>query len=115
MGYKIKRFSNEGTESNPVQVPPPQQLTSRDLQIEQMRMQRELMRNHRLQQEIAAKERQDAIKNQMRAQKNAADEKDDDEKNTLRAQKAVQGSQENQPNTGVYKKATIAKPPISMK
>jgi uncharacterized protein YdaU (DUF1376 family) len=80
-----------------------------------MRMRRELMRNQRLQQEIRAKERQDAIKNQMAAQKNAAEEKDHDEKNTLRAQKAVQGSPENQPNTGVYKKATIAKAPVSMK
>lgn len=108
-----KRFSDNEEDQNPMQQPP--QLTSQELQIENMRMRRELMRNQRLQQEIRAKERQDAIKNQMAAQKNAAEEKDSDEKNTLRAQKAVQGSQDNRPNTGVYKKATIAKAPVSMK
>lgn len=118
MGYKIKRFAqtedNEGQqESNPIQQVP--QLTSKDLQIERMRLQREMMRNNRLRQEIAAKERQDAIRNQMRAQKYAEEEKNNDEKNAINAQKAVRGTQENQPNTGVYKKATIAKPPVPMK
>lgn len=113
-GYHAsKRYSENEEENNPMQQPP--QLTSQELQIENMRMRRELMRNQRLQQEIRAKERQDAIKNQMAAQKNAAEEKDSDEKNALKAQKAVQGSPENQPNTGVYKKATIAKAPVSMK
>ena len=113
MGYRVKRFSTMNEEEqNPQQAP---QVTSQDLQIEQMRLRREMMKNHRLQQEIAAKERQDAIRNQMRAQKNAAEEKDNDEKKTLKAQKATRDAQENQPNTGVYKKATIAKPPVSMK
>jgi hypothetical protein len=107
-----KRFSDNEEEQNPIQQP---QISSKDLQIENMRMKREIMRNQRLQQELAAKERQDAIRNMMRAQKNAAEEKDSDEKNALRAQKAVQGSQDNQPNTGVYKKATIAKAPVPMK
>lgn len=110
--FANKRFSDNEEEQNPIQQP---QISSKDLQIENMRMRREIMRNQRLQQELAAKERQDAIRNMMRAQKNAAEEKDSDEKNALRAQKAVQGSQDNQPNTGVYKKATVAKAPVPMK
>lgn len=112
MGYKIRRFSQEEENQNPVQQP---QLTSKDMQIERLRLQREILRTDRMKQELAAKERQDAIKNQMQAQKMAEDVKDDDEKNALRAQKAVQNSKDNQPNTGVYKKATIAKTPVSMK
>ncbi len=114
MGYKIKRFATPQEEEMQNPIPAPQ-ATSRDLQIENMRLQRELMRNNRIRQELAAKERQDAINNMMKAQRQAAEEKDDDEKNTLRAQKATKDSVENQPNTGVYKKATIAKPPVPMK
>ena len=111
--YQVsKRFSQEEENQNPVQQP---QLTSKDMQIERLRLQREILRTDRMKQELAAKERQDAIKNQMQAQKMAEDVKDDDEKNALRAQKAVQNSNDYQPKTGVYKKATIAKPPISMK
>lgn len=107
-----KHFSQEEEQQNPIQQP---QLTSKDMQIERMRLQREIMRTDRMRQELAAKERQDAVKNQMQAQKMAEEEKTNDEKNTLRAQKAVQNSKDNQPNTGVYKKATIAKTPVSMK
>lgn len=107
-----KRFSQEEEQQNPIQQP---QITSKELQIERMRLQREIMKTDRMRQEIAAKERQDAIKNQMKAQKMAADEQNDDEKNALRAQNAVRNSDNNQPNTGVYKRATTAKAPVPMK
>lgn len=111
MTYKIKRFNSPS--ENPMQQEE-QQITSRDLQIENMKMQRAMMQNFRAQQKLQADERAARIRQQMQSQRMLQKENELDDKQAQQGTKASQNSKPD-PNTGVYKKATIAKAPISMK
>ena len=91
-----------------------QQITSRDLQIEQMKQQRQLLHTMRLREKIQAQERRDAMVNARLAQKQSAQEKDDDIKNQIRITKN-QAQDEGAKNVGLYKTRSKAVQPVPMK
>ena len=64
-----------------------QMVTSRDLQIEQMKQQRQVLQTQRLREKIAAQERRDSMKNLQEAQKQAAKENQEDTKNQIKTAK----------------------------
>lgn len=84
-----------------------------NLMIEQMRTEREVMKNTRKMQEIEAKEKQAKIRNAVRQQ--VEDRKDRMESLKERA-KALKEEQNSAPsNTYLYKSKSVPTPPVPMK
>ena len=117
--YKLKRFASiqenndlnaygQQREDNLQKNLQQSQISSRDLQIENMKMQRARQR-------LQAEERQQVLKSQTQAQK-LEQQKDEQEQKQMIQAKRVRDSKENPALTwGMVKKNTTAKPPIPMK
>lgn len=122
--YRIKRFAQvdsddlnvygqkrvDQLENNILEA----QKTSKDLQIEQMKMQRAMMANQRSRQKLQEQERQDRLKQQLQAQK--LDQKDEQSQKSQVQTKKLQSNEDSATrNWSLVKKNTTAKPPIPMK
>ena len=115
---KIKRklFSKQGNkESSSVNssVNPPNQLTSRDMQLEQMKLQRQLMQTNRMRQRLEAEERRDESRRIMQLQKMEQRKDIEEDKQRVRIRKMEEGDQNN--NTSLYKSKSHPVAPVSMK
>ena len=91
-----------------------QMITSRDLQIEQMKQQRQILQTQRLREKIAAQERRDSMKNLQEAQKQAAKENQEETKNQIKTAK-IQDQREEAKNIGLYKTKSKPVQPVPMK
>ena len=91
-----------------------QMVTSRDLQIEQMKQQRQVLQTQRLREKIAAQERRDSMKHLQEAQKQAAKENQEDTKNQIKTAK-IQDQREEAKNVGLYKTRSKPVQPVPMK
>ena len=91
-----------------------QMVTSRDLQIEQMKQQRQVLQTQRLREKIAAQERRDSMKNLQEAQKQSAKENQEDTKNQIKTAK-IQDQREEAKNVGLYKTRSKPVQPVPMK
>ena len=93
-----------------------QMITSRELQIEQMKQQRQLLQTQRLREKIAAQERRDAMKNLTQAQKDAAKENDNDTKNSIKVAKVQnERADDSAKNVSLYKVRSKPVQPVPMK
>ena len=112
---KSRSFSTTDSNSSVVQDPN-NQLTSKDLAIENMRMQRQLMMNQRMRQKLQAQERADQLKAVTKAQV-AEDKKDEqDMKNQIKVKKIEQDNSVNEAkNVHLYKTRSKMPAPVSMK
>ena len=79
-------------------------LTSKELMIEQMRQQRQLMQTQRLRQKIQAQEARDRMRALQTAQRMDKEEKAEDAKNNIKVKKL-----ENQDNSAVAKNVPLYK------
>ena len=91
-----------------------QMITSRDLQIEQMKQQRQILQTQRLREKIAAQERRDSMKNLQEAQKQAAKENETESKNQIKTAK-IQDNREEAKNIGLFKTRSKPVQPVPMK
>ena len=91
-----------------------QMITSRDLQIEQMKQQRQVLQTQRLREKIAAQERRDSMRNLQEAQKQAAKENESESKNQIKTAK-IQDQREEARNVGLYKTRSEPVQPVPMK
>ena len=89
-------------------------VTSRDLQLEQMRMQRQLLQTQRLREKIAAQERRDAMKNLQRSQKEDAEEKSSQAKNQINVKK-LENDDLGAKNVNLFKTRSKVVAPVPMK
>lgn len=116
----ILRIKSFAIPQNPQQgspTPPPQLQQSQkpgQLLIEQMKTEREALKNLRKKQEMEAKEKQAKIRNVIRQQAEDRKEKMDSMKERAKAIKNEQ--QNNSPsNTYLYKSKSVPTPPVPMK
>lgn len=108
---KIKSFADPDPS---VSQDPNNQLTSKDLAIENMKMQRQLMLNQRMKQKLQAQERADRIKQITRAQKNEEAKDEQESKNQIKVKKIEQDRDEAK-NVGLYKTKSKMPAPVPMK
>lgn len=93
-----------------------QQLTSKDLAIENMRMQRQLMINQRMRQKLQAQEHADRLRQISRAQRDEDDRDEQDMKNQIKIKKIEQDNSSSEAkNVNLYKTKSKVTPPVSMK
>ena len=90
-----------------------QQLSSKDLQLEQMRLQRQLMQNERMKQKLQAEERRDEARRLMQQQKLEQQREVEDNKQRIRTKKMESG--ENNVNVSLYKTKPHPTAPVPMK
>ena len=113
---RIKSFATPLPQQNPQQPNSPQSPNPKPGQIliEQMKTEREAMKNMRKRQEMEAKEKQTKIRNVIRQQAEDRKEKMDSMKERAKAIKNEQ--QNNSPsNTYLYKSKSVPTPPVPMK
>ena len=122
--YRIKRFaatqqenSMYGQQKYIPQIPDPTDMTSKDLRIENMRLQKEMMRNQRQEQRLREEERKQVLQSQREAQKQEQKNDREEDKNQIRAKESQNKGNNAQgiKDPSLYKKATTAIKPISMK
>lgn len=89
-------------------------VTSRDLQLEQMRMQRQLLQTQRMREKLAAQERRDAMKTLQQSQKDDTDEKESQAKNQIRLKK-LDNEETGAKNVNLYKTRSKVVSPVPMK
>jgi hypothetical protein len=95
---------------------PNNQLTSRDLAIENMKMQRQLMINQRMRQKLQAQERADQLRQISRAQRDEDNRDEQDTKNQIKIQKIEQeNSNSEAKNVPLYKTRSKPVQPVPMK
>lgn len=95
---------------------PNNQLTSKDLTIENMKMQRQLMLNQRMRQKLQAQERADRIRQISRAQKDEDNRDEQDMRNQIKIKKIEQDNSASEAkNIGLYKTRSKITPPVPMK
>lgn len=93
-----------------------QLLTSKELLLEQMKQQRQLMQTQRLRQKIQAQEARDRFKALQNAQKADREEKMDDAKNVIKAKQLEnQSNSAEAKNVSLYKTRSKVVAPVSMK
>jgi coproporphyrinogen III oxidase-like Fe-S oxidoreductase len=93
--------------NNPLQPTPQQEenpLTSKEMMIEQMRQQRQLMQTQRLRQRLQAQETRDKLRAIRAAQKMEKEEKSEDDKNNIKIKRL-----ENQDNSSMAKNVSLYK------
>ena len=125
--FKIKRFNNQQPQQPQQNVQKPQQnvqqpvgnqqLTPRELTLENMKMQREMMINNRTREKMLQQQREAELRQQREAQKMDI-KKEREEAKTIANAKRLQQSQSQNPGVshlGAYKKYTTAVKPIAMK
>lgn len=114
---RIKSFATSLPQQNSQQLVPPQSSPNPkpgQILIEQMKTEREAMKNMRQRQEMEAKEKQAKIRNVIRQQAEDRKEKINSMKERAKAIKNEQ--QNNSPsNTYLYKSKSVPTPPVPMK
>lgn len=96
--------------SNPQEQP---QMTSKDIQIEQMKLQRQLLTTQRMEQKLKAEERRSEM-NRIIQQQRMEQRKDlEEDKQRVRIKKMEQVN--NDANTSLYKTKSRPVPPVAMK
>ena len=108
---KTKSFADPNSS---VSQDPNNQLTSKDLAIENMKMQRQLMLNQRMRQQLQAKERADQVRQISKMQKNEEARDEQETKNQIKVKKIEQDRDEAK-NVGLYKTKSKPVPPVPMK
>lgn len=98
--------------TNP-QSQPDNNITSKDLQIEQGRLQRELIKTQRLKQKMQAEEREDRLKRIVQLQKMEQKKDIEDSKARIRIKKLEEDNNSNSSN--VYKSRLHPVAPVPMK
>lgn len=106
---RLKKFAETDQENLNQQM-----ITSRDLQIEQMRQQRQILQTQRLREKIAAQERRDSLRNLSDAQKREAKENQEETKNQIKTAK-IQDQREEARNVNLYKTRSKPVQPVPMK
>ena len=109
---KIKSFASQDPS---VSQDPNNQLTSKDLAIENMRMQRQLMMNQRMRQKLQAQERADQLRQITKMQKSEEEKDSQDTKNQIKIKKIEQDRNDEAKNVGLYKTRSKPIPPVPMK
>ena len=112
--YRIRRFSAQdpsmyGQEGNE------ELLTSKDYQIENMKLQREILRNQRQRQKLQEEERRQQLQQQRDLQRQEAAKNREDSKNQIRVKESQDDQNPGAQHPGLYKKSTSAVKPIPMK
>ena len=96
--------------------PKDEMLTSKELMIEQMKQQRQIMQTQRLRQKIQAQENRDQLKAIQNAQRVEREEKDDDMKNNIKVKRIEnQDNSAEAKNVSLYKTRSKIVPPVPMK
>lgn len=106
---RLKKFAETDQENLNQQM-----ITSRDLQIEQMKQQRQVLQTQRLREKIAAQERRDSLRNLSDAQKREAKENQEETKNQIKTAK-IQDQREEARNVNLYKTRSKPVQPVPMK
>lgn len=106
---KIKRKLYTKFQGNQEEVP---QITSKDLQLEQGRLQRELMKTQRLRQKMQQEERQNDAKRLMQLQKMEQKKDMEEDKARIRIKKMEDDKEE---KTSLYKSKPHLVAPVPMK
>lgn len=117
MIIKRKLFASYPTpEQNPEIDQARQEMTSKDLQIEQMRLQRQILETQRMRQRMQAEERMQELKQSTQNQK-LEQKKDEAQKdNQLKVKKIdAQNNRQEVNNIGLYKTKSKPTPTVSMK
>ena len=94
--------------------PQTQEVTSRDLQIEQMKMQRQILQTQRLREKLAAQERRDFMKSLEKSQRNEIEQKNDQTKNQISLKK-IDTQDDSAKNVSLYKTRSKVVTPVPMK
>jgi len=109
------QYQNISQPSQP-QVNNDQPLTSKELLLEQMKQQRQVMQTQRLRQKIQAQEARDKVKALQAAQKVDREEKMEDAKNTIKAKQIENQSNSTEAkNVSLYKTRSKIVAPVPMK
>jgi len=111
---KTKSFADSNTDQQN-DILRTQNITSRDLLVEQMKQQRQLLQTQRLREKIQAQERRDSMRNLRMAQKDSEEEKIDDMKNQIKINKSQNDQNDIARNVGLYKTRSKPVQPVSMK
>ena len=116
MIIKRKLFANPTLEQPPEINQTRQEMSSRDLQIEQMRLQRQVLETQRMRQRIQAEERMQELKQSTQAQKIEQKKDEAREDNQLKVKKIdAQNNRKDVNNIGLYKTKSKPTPTVSMK
>ena len=91
----------------------PEQMTSRDMQLEQMKLQRQLMQTNRLRQKLEAQERRDESRRIMQLQKMEHLKDIEEDRQRVRVKKLE--DKDDNVNTSLYKSKSHPVAPVSMK
>lgn len=91
----------------------PEQMTSRDMQLEQMKLQRQLMQTNRLRQKLEAQERRDESRRIMQLQKMEHLKDIEEDRQRVRVKKLE--DKDDNVNTSLYKSKSHPIAPVSMK
>ena len=106
MIIRRKIFTNSQSQSD-------NNITSKDLQMEQGRLQRELIKTQRLKQKMQAEEREDRLKRIVQLQKMEQNKDIEDSKARIRIKKLEEDSNSNSSN--IYKSRPHPVAPVPMK
>jgi hypothetical protein len=100
--------------SSPQQLGQEQQMSSKDLQLEQGKLQRELLKTQRMKQRMQAEERDERIKRTLQLQKMEQRKDIEEDKARIRVKKLEDDNNENK-SLGLYKSKPHPVAPVSMK
>lgn len=116
MIIKRKLFAYPTPEQVPEIDQAKQEMSSRDLQIEQMRLQRQILETQRMRQRIQAEERTQQLKQTTQVQKMEQKKDEVRDENQLKAKKIdAQNNRQEINNIGLYKTKSKPTPTVSMK
>lgn len=110
--------SNKPNEIDQSQLQQPDTLTSKDLQIEQMKMQRQIMATQRMRQKMQAEERQAQAKQLAQLQKAQQKDNQEEKNNQVKVQRMQQNNENLNPadrNWNLVKTKAKTTQPVSMK
>ena len=110
MRIRRKLFTNNAQKSSKVQD---ETLTSKDMQLEHLKLQRQLMQTQRMRQKLEAQERRDETKRLMQLQKMEQQRDLEEDKQRVRVKKIEKDSEKS--NTSLYKSKSHPVAPVSMK
>lgn len=109
--------NNNGGAQQSQQQPQPDTLTAKDLQIEQMKLQRQLLQTQRMRQKMESEERLHQAKQLAQIQRSQQKEDQEDKQNQVRVRKLQEDSQLNPAdrNWNLVKTKAKTTAPVSMK
>ena len=115
MRIKRKIFSNPNPPSqNLIQPGNPQQLTSRDIQLEQMKLQRQLMITQRTKQKLQAEERRSEMNRIIQQQRMEQRKNTEEDKQRIRVKRMEDQNNSVVNNTPLYKTKSRPVSPVPM-